>query len=126
ALGLAAKVEGFHVLVPLDDVAAELASPETDGAMPAEPEPASEAPVLAGRLHSALVTYDGAGLTPVGFQIAAEAQQLTAGQLQGVIATMLVPMISSLFQDMPGGASPALMERAVGWSAALQAYLAEP
>jgi TPR repeat protein len=126
ALGLAAKVEGFHVLLPLDEVAAELEPPGTDGAMPAEPDAASEAPVLAGRLQSASLTYDDAGLTEIGFQIAAEAQQMTAGQLQGAIATMLVPMIASLFQDMPGGASPELMQRAVGWSGALQAYLADP
>ena len=127
ALGVAAKVEGFHVLVPLDDVAAELqAPPMTDGEMPIEPVPAGDAPVIVGTLDSATLTYDDAGLTAVGFAIAADAQNLTAGQLQGAIATMLLPMISSLFQDMPGGASPALMERAVGWSSALQAYLAKP
>ena len=125
ALGLAAKVDGFHVLVPLNDVAAELETPPEDNAVPAEPA-ASDVPVIVGRLQSATLTYDDAGLTAVGFQIAAEAQQLTAGQLQGAIATMLVPMISSLFQDMPGGASPELMQRAVGWSTALQAYLAKP
>ncbi|BDA87030.1 hypothetical protein Sa4125_45720 [Aureimonas sp. SA4125] len=127
ALGLAAKVEGFHVLVPLDEVTAELdLPPTTDGAMPPEPAPGSDAPVIVGKLASATLTYDDAGLTAVGFQIAADAQQLTTGQLQGVMATMLVPIMSSLFQEMPGGASPELMERAVGWSGALQAYLAKP
>lgn len=130
ALGVAAKIEGFHLLVPLDEVAAELPTPPmTDGAMPDDGEaaaPGGDAPVVVGRLGSATLTYDDAGLTAVGFQIAADAQQLTAGELQGALATMLTPMISSLFADMPGGASPALMERAVGWSGALQAYLAKP
>ena len=130
ALSLAAKVEGLHILVPLDEVAAELQSePLTDGEMPAEPvepTPTSDAPVVVGKLVSASIGYDDAGLTKVGFSLAAAAQNLSANELQGVVATMLTPMVSSLFQEMPGGASPALMERAVGWSGALQAYLAKP
>lgn len=127
ALGVAAKVEGFHLLVPLDDVSEAIEpTPPMDGEMPAEPASPSDVPILLGRLHSASITYDDAGLTSAGFSLAAEAQNIAPNELRGMMAMMLTPLISSLFESLPGGAGPELTERSVGWSSTIQAYLADP
>lgn len=125
ALALAAKVEGFHVLIPLDEVAAEFETPPADG-LPTTSSAASDAPVLVGKLVRASLSYDDAGLTPAGFAIVAEAQDIATEELRGTVAIMLTPMITSLFKELPGGASPELQTRAAGWSAAMNAYVANP
>lgn len=122
-LTLAAKVDGFHVLVPLGGYEAELDPAAVPGGDAAAP---SQMPVVLGTLQGATLSFDDRGLTPVLLAIAGEAQNMTADAMRGAVSAMAAPVLASAMEELPGGASPALQARAAGWSATLQDFLAKP
>lgn len=122
-----AAVDGFHVLMPLDAAGTDLDGDGDLDALSGTPgDAAPGSPTIVGRLRSATLAFDDAGLAEAAFAFAKEAQNLSKQEIQGLVAAAIGPVVAGLFQDLPGGASPELQRRSAGWSSELQGFLAEP
>ncbi|KQT64355.1 MULTISPECIES: hypothetical protein [unclassified Aureimonas] len=128
-LRFSAAIEGFHVLMPLSAAGTDIDGDGDTDALAGDPSsesPPAEGPTLVGRLQGATIAFDDAGLAEAAFAFAKEAENLSRQEIQGLAAAGIGPVVASLFQDLPGGASPELQRRAAGWSSELQAFLADP
>lgn len=105
-LQVSGAVDGFHILVPMDDVTAI-----EDGGMPV-----SKAPTVAGTLRSFTLTYRDFGLVDAATTIAAEGQGVSPDQMRAGLAAMPLMSVNALLDGLPGGASPALRAQAEEWA----------
>lgn len=110
ALSMQGVVDNFHILVPLSEMTGDF----------------STQPVVAGVLKHASVSYKDAGFAAVANAIAAEQQGVSAEDLRNGLAVMPVMSVADLLSSLPGGASPALQERATGWARVVEAFIRTP
>ena len=108
AFDLEADLRGFHFLAPLDRI---------DG------EPGSGRPEIRGRLASADVAFTDMGLVPALYEVLGRQQGLSPQAARSAAAVIAGAAIAGMFADLPGGATPALQQKARDWSAAVQAFL---
>lgn len=113
ALSVQAEIDNFHLLVPLGEI--------VEGS-----ETLSNDPKLSGSLNSARIAYADHGLINVVSAIAAQGQGVTPGQLREGIAVMPTMSVDQWLATLPGGATPALREKALGWARTLEGFIRKP
>lgn len=114
AFDIDADLKGFHFLAPLDQI---------DGSQgPA----GSGQPEIRGRLASADVAFTDMGLVTALYEVLGREQGLNPQAAKGAATMIAGAAIAGMFADLPGGATPALQQRARAWSAAVQAFLRDP
>jgi TPR repeat protein len=109
-----ALLDGFHILMPLEDL-----EDIEDGDFSAE------APRVTGTLHRAGITYRDDGLIDLAAAMAAEDAGVTGDQLVEGVAVMPVLTVTEFLNGLPGGASEALREEALGWARLVEEALRE-
>lgn len=107
-MALQATVDGFHVLLPLSDI---------------ENANLSNGPAFAGRLLGATIAYKDAGLIDTAAAIGAQGAGVTAEQLLDGIKVMPVATVGELLDGLPGGASAAFRDMAMGWARQAEGFL---
>lgn len=117
-----AVVDGFHVLVPLETVDYEAPPTDTEG-FEDVPSPPSPPPRVTGTLRDFSATYHDDGLLDVVLGFAAQSQGVTLDQMAAGVGAMLSMGVGPALDDLPGGASPALRERAQGWTRAADSFI---
>lgn len=111
AFDVDADLRGFHFLAPLDQI---------DGSGGG---PGGSQPEIRGRLGSADVAFTDMGLVPVLYAVLGEEQGLNPQAARAAATVLAGAAIAGMFEDLPGGATPALEQKARGWSATVQAFL---
>lgn len=106
-LSLSGAVDGFHVLIPLEDVGMN-----EDGTT------ASAPPKVAGTLRGLSLTYRDLGLVDAATAIAAQGQGVSPDEMRAGLAAMPLMSVGALLDGLPGGASPALRDQAQEWARA--------
>ncbi|MBO0903426.1 hypothetical protein [Jiella sonneratiae] len=114
ALELNADLRGFHFLAPLSDI-------EGAGAAPGR-----NAPELRGQLATADAAFTDMGLVPALYDVLGKSQGLSPEGARSAATVIAGAGVAGMFDKLPGGATPALQERAQAFSAAVQAFLKNP
>jgi len=112
ALSVSGIVDNFHFLVPLSDVVGG--------------EAYSEEPKISGALVGAEATYRDRGLMLAVAATAAKEQGVSPEEMLNGFAVMPTMTLPQILAELPGGASPAFTEKAMGWARTVEGFMRKP